>query len=103
MIPNVADRPVDIRHALGNRELRLTAMHYRKGGKSVPEQFLHEQRLNVVVVRDPATADAQHDRAAIGVLLGRKDVHGQGGAILAAIDHVFLPRIRIIPPRDGRR
>src|ERR1700730_9127874 len=46
--------------------------------------------------REPAPADDIHDADAVGILVRRKHIHGQGDAELAAIDNVLLPRERRI-------
>jgi len=42
------------------------------------------------VRREEAATDDHDQGSSIGVRLGPEDVHGQGGALLAAVDHVLL-------------
>src|SRR5271166_1932062 len=37
-----------------------------------------------------APADDEHNADSPGILRGREDIHGQGGAVLSPIDHVLL-------------
>src|SRR5208337_1675903 len=37
-----------------------------------------------------APADNEDDADSPGILRGREDIHGQGGAVLSPVDHVFL-------------
>src|SRR5260370_1061148 len=69
-------------------------------GVATFEEGIGESGIDGLVVGKPAAADDHDDGRPVGVLGGRENVHGQGHAELAAVDHV-LGALEILLPCPG--
>src|SRR5262245_45888918 len=90
MMANEADGTVHVLDDLGDGEAGLAAVDHGEDCEASFNEWSDKGRVDRLVRGEEATADDEHDVDAIGVLLGREDIHRQGGAILSPVDHDFL-------------
>ena len=90
MMANEPDGPVHVLDDLGDGEPGLAAVDHGEDGVAAVDERSDEGRVDRLVRGEEAAADDEDDADALGVLLGREDVHRQGGAVLPPVDHVFL-------------
>ena len=101
VVADVAHGAVHVLQHFGNGELRLAAMHDGEHGVAALEQLLHKAEIDRLVRGEPAAADAEDHRRAVG-LRRLEDVHRQRRAELAAVDHVLGPfERRLVTARAG--
>src|SRR5262249_7825044 len=72
---DVADGAGHVGHAPGNGVFRLAAVYHREHRVAALDKLRGEGRLDVVVVRNPAPADANHHRRAVALAVGHEGVH----------------------------
>ena len=94
VVTDEPDGPIHVLDDLGDGEAGLAAVDHGEDRIAPIGQRSDEGRLDRLVRGDEAAADDQDHADPLGVLPGSEDVHGQSGAELAAVDHVFLAVVR---------
>ena len=77
VMPDEPHGAVHVLEDLGDRVLGLAAVDDREDRVAPLEQLVEEAGVDPLVRREPAAADGPDHRRAVGVRLGREDVHRQ--------------------------